>query len=314
MEATTSAPDAGTLILHHYDASPFSQKALLMLGIKGASWCSALMPMMPPKDELLALTGGYRGTPVLQVGSDVYVDSQLIARELDRRLPAKPLVPLAHGAMERMMVRWADAFFRTSLGIVLGVALPFWPEEFRRDREQLFPDVDFGAAAANLDHARAQYRAHAALLEEQLADGRSFLMGAQPGLADVQAWPFLWILRQNLPEQAAALLAGFPLLAAWEARCAGIGQGDRREIAAGEALAVALASTPTTVECVDTEDAQGLRAGQRVGVTPDDTRRGEVVGEVVVATPTRVAIRRVHDAVGEVVVHFPRAGYRVTPR
>ena len=169
MDAANPTPDAGSLILHHYDASPFSQKALLMLGIKGAAWHSALMPMMPPKDELLALTGGYRGTPVLQVGSDVYVDSQLIARELDRLLPGRPLVPLVNGAMERMMVRWADAFFRSSLGIVLGVALPFWPEEFRRDREQLFPDVDFAAAAANLDHARAQYRAHAALLEEQLA-------------------------------------------------------------------------------------------------------------------------------------------------
>lgn len=308
-----SHPTSTSLILHHYDASPFSQKALLMLGIKGAAWHSALMPMMPPKDELLALTGGYRGTPVLQVGSDVFVDSQLVARELDRLLPGKPLVPLAHGAMERMMVRWADAFFRSSLGIVLGVALPFWPEEFRRDREHLFPDVDFAAAAANLEHARAQYRAHAALLEEQLADGRSFLMGAQPGLADVQAWPFLWILRQNLPDQASALLAGFPLLAAWEARCAAIGQGQRQEIAAGDALAVALASTPTTVEQVDPNDALGLGVGQTVAVTPDDTRRGEVVGTVVVATPTRIAVRREHPAVGEVVVHFPRAGYRVTP-
>ena len=308
-----SNPTSTSLIIHHYDASPFSQKALLMLGIKGAAWHSALMPMMPPKDELLAMTGGYRGTPVLQVGSDVFVDSQLIARELDRLLPARPLVPLVHGAMERMMVRWADAFFRSSLGIVLGVALPFWPEEFRRDREHLFPDVDFAAAAANLDHARAQYRAHAALIEEQLADGRAFLMGSQPGLADVQAWPFLWILRQNLPDQAASLLAGLPLLAAWESRCAAIGQGQRQEIPAADALAVALGSTPTTVEQVDPDDAQGLRAGQTIGVTPDDTRRGEVVGSVVVATPTRVAVRRQHPAVGEVVVHFPRAGYRITP-
>lgn len=314
METVETAPDAGTLILHHYDASPFSQKAMLMLGIKRARWCSTLMPMMPPKDELLALTGGYRGTPVLQVGSDVYVDSQLVARELDRLLPGTPLVPLVHGAMERMLVRWSDAFFRSSLGIVLGVALPFWPEEFRRDREHLFPDVDFAAAADNLEHARAQYRAHAALLEEQLADGRAFLMGATPGLADVQAWPFVWILRQNLPDQAAALLTGLPLLQAWEARCAAIGQGERREIAAGEALAVALASTPATVELIDPNDAQGLQAGQTVGIAPDDTRRGEVTGTVVVATPTRIAVRRSHPAVGEVVVHFPRAGYRVTPR
>lgn len=308
-----AAPTANSLILHHYDASPFSQKALLMLGIKGAAYHSVEMPMMPPKDAMMALTGGYRGTPVLQVGSDVYVDSQLIARELDRLLPEPALVPVVHGAMERMLVRWSDAFFRSALGIVLGVALPFWPEAFRRDREQLFPDIDFGAAAANLVQARTQYRAHAALLEEQLQDGRPFLMGGRPGLADVQAWPFTWMLRQNLPDQAVALLAGFPALQAWEARCAAIGQGQRSDLPAAEALGVALASSPQTAVCVDPVDAQGLQAGQAVLVVPEDTRRGEVAGTVVVASPTRVAVRREHPAVGEVVVHFPRLGYRITP-
>lgn len=308
-----AAPTPDSLILHQYDASPFSQKALLMLGIKHAAYYSVEMPMMPPKDAMMALTGGYRGTPVLQVGSDVYVDSQLIARELDRLLPEPPLVPVVNGAMERMMVRWSDAFFRTALGIVLGVALPFWPEEFRKDREHLFPDVDFKAANDNLTQARAQYRAHAALLEEQLQDGRPFLMGGRPSLADVQAWPFTWMLRQNLPDQAAALLAGFDAVQAWEARCAAIGQGQRTELPAADALAVALASAPQTVVQVDLADAQGLQAGQLVTVTPEDTRRGEVTGTVVVATPTRVAVRREHAAVGEVVVHFPRLGYRITP-
>jgi glutathione S-transferase len=308
-----AAPTPTSLILHQYDASPFSQKALMMLGIKGAAYHSVEMPMMPPKDAMMALTGGYRGTPVLQVGSDVYVDSQLIARELDRLLPEPLLVPVVNGAMERMMVRSADAFFRTALGIVLGVALPFWPEAFRKDREHLFPDIDFNAAAANLTQARAQYRAHAALLEEQLADGRPFLMGGRPSLADVQAWPFTWMLRQNLPDQAAALLAGFDAVHAWESRCAAIGHGQRQELPADEALAVALASAPQTVEHVDPADAQGLRAGQAVTVMPEDTRRGEVAGTVAVATPTRVAVRRQHPAVGEVVVHFPRLGYRITP-
>ncbi|TFH41515.1 MAG: glutathione S-transferase family protein, partial [Lysobacterales bacterium] len=48
------------LILWSYDASPFTQKALRMLGLKGPEWGWVETPMMPPKDELLALTGGYR--------------------------------------------------------------------------------------------------------------------------------------------------------------------------------------------------------------------------------------------------------------
>ena len=52
------------LILHHYDASPFTQKTLRMLGIKAAQWYSVETPMILPKPDLITLTGGYRGTPV----------------------------------------------------------------------------------------------------------------------------------------------------------------------------------------------------------------------------------------------------------
>ena len=41
-----------------------------------------------PKPNLTALTGGYRKTPVLQIGADIYCDSQLIMRELERRYPS----------------------------------------------------------------------------------------------------------------------------------------------------------------------------------------------------------------------------------
>ena len=111
------------LILWSYDASPFTQKALLMLGIKGAQYGWVETPMLPPKADLVTLTGGYRGTPVLQSGADVYIDSQLIARELERRLPTPPLFPLGSG-LELAMVKWSDAFFRSALKVALALMLP----------------------------------------------------------------------------------------------------------------------------------------------------------------------------------------------
>ena len=75
------------LILHHYDASPFSQKAQKMLGIKQLPWNSVEMPMTAPKPDLEAITGGYRGTPVLQIGSDVFIDTVAIADALDYFFP-----------------------------------------------------------------------------------------------------------------------------------------------------------------------------------------------------------------------------------
>ena len=62
-----------TLILHQYDISPFSQKAQKMMGLKELSWQSVEMPMIAPKPDVEALTGGYRGTPVLQIGQDVFI-------------------------------------------------------------------------------------------------------------------------------------------------------------------------------------------------------------------------------------------------
>jgi hypothetical protein len=55
------------IILHHYDASPFTQKALRMLRIRDLAWLSVEMPMILPKPDLVCLTGGYRGTPVMQI-------------------------------------------------------------------------------------------------------------------------------------------------------------------------------------------------------------------------------------------------------
>ena len=54
--------------------------------------------MMLPKPDVIALTGGYRRTPVLQIGSDVYCDTALIAEVLERIRPEPTLYPAAHAA------------------------------------------------------------------------------------------------------------------------------------------------------------------------------------------------------------------------
>jgi len=70
------------LILHHYPVSPFAEKVRALLGFKKLAWQSVLIPMMMPKPDVVALTGGYRRTPILQIGADVYCDTALIARVL----------------------------------------------------------------------------------------------------------------------------------------------------------------------------------------------------------------------------------------
>ncbi len=299
------------LILHSYDASPFTQKVLRMLGIKNLDWQWVETPMLPPKDELVALTGGYRGTPVLQIGRHIFIDSQLIARELERRFPEPSLYPGGDRALAHMLVKWSDALFRAGLNIAIEQTSDTWPEQFLADRKQLFPDVDFDAARSTSSHDRAQFRAHALLIDEQLSDGRAYLVGASPGLVDVQAHVFVAMARGYFPDVARALLEGCTRLQAWERRMGEVGEGRRRSLTAREAHEIARRSLEPIASAVEPDSVVGVAAGATVRVSPDDTRRGVVVGELVQLDREQIVVRRRHDACGEVAVHFPRLGYRL---
>ncbi|MEM6556814.1 MAG: glutathione S-transferase N-terminal domain-containing protein, partial [Pseudomonadota bacterium] len=77
--------DAQSIILHQFDRSPFSEKIRLALRIKNLAWAAVEIPSIMPKPDLLPLTGGYRRTPVMQIGADIYCDTQLMLIELERR-------------------------------------------------------------------------------------------------------------------------------------------------------------------------------------------------------------------------------------
>jgi hypothetical protein len=64
------------IILHHYPLSPYSEKIRLALGLKGATWKSVEIPVWTPRPKLTPMTGGYRRTPILQIGAEFYCDPE----------------------------------------------------------------------------------------------------------------------------------------------------------------------------------------------------------------------------------------------
>ena len=86
---TTAFP----IILHHFEQSPFSEKVRLVFGLKNIDWSSVRISRIMPRPDLMPLTGGYRRTPVMQIGADIYCDTQVIMRELERRFPDADAVP-----------------------------------------------------------------------------------------------------------------------------------------------------------------------------------------------------------------------------
>lgn len=300
----------GEIILHHYDTSPFSEKVRLMLGIKGLAWRSVIQPVIMPKPDLIPLTGGYRRIPVMQIGADIYCDTQVILAEIERRHPKPQVVTGADWAVNL----WADRlWFQASVAVIFAEMGDAVPKAFIADREKLSGrPFDVSAMKAAAPFMRAQWRAYAGWIEDGLAG--DFLGGAAPSLADVAAWMNVWWLGAGAPKIADDLLAGLPRTQAWRDRLRAIGHGDRREMTPSEALQAATSSAPSDDGVRAAADPSGLKTGDAVVVQADDYGRDPVEGVLVHLANDRVTLARECGELDVVHVHFPRAGYVIARR
>lgn len=302
------------IIFHHYDTSPFSEKVRLVFGLKGLDWRSVQVPVIMPKPDLMPLTGGYRKTPVMQIGADIYCDTQVIIRELDKRFPEPSLFPAGNKGIMWTVGMWTDRpFFNASVGVIFGGLGDNVPDDFIKDREKLSGqpfniDAMKGAVPMMKDH----WRAYADWIDAQLEDGRPWLLGDKPGLADVNAYMNIWFVRNGFPP-AAVILDEFSNVTPWADRVSELGHGNRTEMDPNEALDIAKNASSNCEPQSDENDPSDRKPGDKVQVMPDDYGRDPVVGEIVTSTAQSISIKRSDDRVGEVVVHFPRAGFFVLP-
>ena len=301
------------LILHHYDTSPFSEKVKAILAHKQVPWRAVEQPTIMPKPNLVPLTGGYRRIPVLQIGADIYCDSQLIARTLERFHPKPTIYPGGSEGACHMISLWSDRmFFFSTVAIVFSLLGASVPQEFIDDRTKLMGGrADFAELPKQAPYAKEQCRAFAHMLAAQLADGRPYVLGSAFSLADASCYHPVWFLR-SFPG-ATAVFDEFPAIAAWADRIRAMGHGQRRDMEPAEALRIATSSRPATPPATDPGEPNRLKPGDEVTIVPDDYGFEPVRGAIVSSSVHEIAIRRSEEPVGEIVVHFPRAGFRVTP-
>lgn len=313
------AATSSEIILHNYPQSPVAEKIRVALGMKGVSWRSVEIPRIPPKPFLIKLTGGYRRTPVLQIGSDIYCDSQRIISELENRFPSPSFFPTNDNGLMWCLSRWSDGYlFDLSTKIIFGSTIGDVPADFAADRGRLYfgKEWEAGMKAAHerLSHLAAQMRVGLNWLNDQLSDGRTFLLGDRPAAIDVQFYSTVWFLRGRWSD-GPACLSEFPALCKWEAAMQKIGYGTFTSMNAEEAIVSAANSEPSIITIADDmHDPQGIRTGMDVLISPDvDGGEEPVRGKIVFSSCTRITLHR-HDAdAGDLHVHFPRAGYVVMP-
>jgi len=264
-----------------------------------------------PKPDVTALTGGYRKTPVLQIGADIYCDTALIADVIEQCAPRPTLYPGAAGPA-RILAQWADStLFWTMIAYTLqpaGLAHVFegTPPEavkafgddrnvFRANIPRMRPGDAIGAFALYLDRL------------EQTLGAQDFFFGSAASIADFSIYHCLWFVQRGGP--VAGILDSFGKLRSWRERMAAYGHGSHEKLDSG--AAVAIAHGATAQGSPGNHDTHGLAIGDRVVIAATDTGVDPIEGILYGATRDRISIAREDARAGKVVVHFPRLGFEL---
>jgi glutathione S-transferase len=300
------------IYLHHYPASLFSEKIRLLLGYLGLSWKSVIIPSIMPRPLLMPLSGGYRRTPVLQIGANVYCDTRIIAKGLARHAGDDTLY--AHGFNAHRVADWADTqlfavtvalnFAPAAVASMLGSLPRAEAAAFREDRAKLTQ----GGSITTLSPEAAAAHFHHGLHELNGSIGQSFLFGERPCIADFSVYHCLWFVRNN-PVNA-PLLEEYPAARGWMERMAAFGHG-HVEQSDGEAALGAAQSENPELPALTSRLPEGLSIGDTVTVTPADYGRIPVAGTLAAWAPDEIVIARDTPETGRVFVHFPSAGFEV---
>lgn len=302
------------LVLHHFATSPFSEKVRLVLGYKRLAWKSVLIPSILPKPDLVALTGGYRKTPVLQLGADIFCDTALICEALEHLQPTPSLYPHAVRGLSRILAQWADntLFWAAIAGPkpaqhMYGGA-PQAAQAFMDDRNAMFGNMVRPLPTDAASARRSYLRRLSSMLEHA-----PFLLGETPCIADFAVYHTLWFTRIPSPPEA-DMLQATPALGHWMDRMRAFGHGDMQPYDAARAIALAAASEPAApghgwLKDSLFQDDHGIALGDHVSVRAESFGAERTEGALVAASRTHYSLRRSDARAGTVHVHFPRIGY-----
>lgn len=305
--------DHTTPILHHFDTSPFSEKVRLAFRIKGLDWAGVDIPSIMPKPDYVPLTGGYRKTPALQIGADIYCDSRLAIDELERRYPDPSLGgPRNEYVLLNATSSWADkSWFNATVAVVFGELADGVPEEFKKDREKMSGrPFDPAALKAASPVMKPLWKAHWLDVEKMLADtGTDFLAGDVPTITDINFYYNVWFAKSFVPEAAASLMKGATHALKWVECMEAISGGTKEVLDSKDALKIASDATP--LEPIDS--LCEYDKGTKLIVMADDYGQDPIEGSYVASTRNSVTLARERDDLGLTHVHFPKIGFIVRP-
>ena len=257
------------LILHHYWPSPFAHKIRLALGLVDTSWKSVEIPRVPPKPLLMPLTAGYRRTPVLQIGADIYCDTQNIVRAIHELTATSSLLSIRQRGQILAFTDWVDGtVFNIAVRVILASALDTAPPEFIQDRGGLYfgPNWTPEGLKVQLPGAIRQLAAHLDSINQGLSDTGGYLTES-PSYADVTITYLAWFIRGRW-DFGPEFLSQFPGVERIERNVHEQSADRHEELSAESALMRALEAESVAPRGVQAQIGSGLSEGMRVSIRP----------------------------------------------
>jgi glutathione S-transferase len=234
---------------------------------------------------------------------------------IERLHPSPTLYPDDVEGQARIIAQWADttlfwtmapyAFQPAGMQSLFAGTPPEHIQAFGMDRKAFRGN----APRMPLTEATGALGVYLRRLEAMLADGRPYLLGALPTIADFSVYHSIWFVRRT--GALASILDPHRRLQAWAEHVRKTRHGRSTEIPSGDAVATARDAKHATTDGHAVCDAHGIALGERVRIAAIDYGTDPVEGELVVCAANELAVKRTDTRAGEVVVHFPRVGFRM---
>ncbi|KAL7274521.1 hypothetical protein RUND412_002583 [Rhizina undulata] len=286
------------IILYHYHFSPYAHKVSWYLNLRGIKYYQCMQPPILPRPDLASLGVSYRRIPVLAIGNEIFCDTYLIIRELEKRFPQGRLLKNeGHWAKMEEMESWADTLFPECVKCI-STNLPLMRDEkFVKDRENYsgrsFRKEDMDARRPE---ALKEIRKAFIVMEDFLSDSRPWILGSEFSLVDLEAvWPFEWMITMpGALENTAITPSNFPKTFSYVSRFTSLLKSSCPDpkinptISGSDAKEAIISCSKLAEEVIEigltgSEDQRSINFGEEVEVAPVDSgknhpQRGRVRG------------------------------------
>ena len=304
------------IIVYSYEMAPNPQKLFQFLALFKIPFKYVEVSVTMPRPALADLGVTYRRTPLMSIGSDMYVDNALIIEKLcDIAKHSDCGLDDCTNHVEY------DALGQQGFRCATGLIPVNWPllkdEDFLADRSELMGrPFDPKMLSSIRPQILSGMLTLVELIESHfLRDGKSFFLGGtKPTTADMHLyWSIKWGLRFHSGAQPEVSQSTHPKIFEWLSSVEKFISDRRLDTKIDISEAYKVLQVPPTHEYAKfvphlADNPEKLSEGQRISVTPVDSGVNyPQLGKLISLNYEQVCLRNDKD----LVMHFPRTGYTV---